>query len=238
VPEQRQPGQLAAQAPPGRGISRRAGDVWRTPLRFRRIALSKRQVTGDDRALLIPHPLASPHQETAAMFMQIIVHTPIWVWVLLVVLIAVGSSQLAQRRIAPLRATLVPLLLSALSLAGVVTGLARPELALPAWIACTAVVAAAMLSRAAPAGTAWDAVEGRFVVPGSAVPLVAMMGLFLTKYAVGVSLALNHLLVRDAVFTVGAAAIYGGFSGLFLGRAARLWRLRGAAGSGLRSAAA
>jgi hypothetical protein len=172
------------------------------------------------------------------MFMQIIVHTPIWVWVLLVVLIAVGSSQLAQRRITPLRATGVPLLLSALSLAGVVTGLARPELALPVWALCVAVVAAALLSRAAPAGTAWDAASDRFIVPGSALPLVTMMGLFLTKYAVGVSLALAPSLLRDTAFTVGVAAIYGGFSGLFLGRAARLWRLRGAAASGLRSAAA
>jgi hypothetical protein len=172
------------------------------------------------------------------MFMQIIVHTPIWVWVLLAVLIAVGSSQLAQRRITPLRATLVPLLLSALSLAGVLTALARPELALPAWVACAAVVCAAMLSRAAPVGTAWDAVAGRFVVPGSAVPLVAMMGLFLTKYAVGVSFALTPSLHRDLAFTVGVAVIYGSFAGLFLGRAARLWRLRGAAASGLRGAAA
>jgi hypothetical protein len=53
-----------------------------------------------------------------------------------------------------------------------------------------------------------------------------------------VSLALAPSLLRDTAFTVGAAAIYGGFSGLFLGRAARLWRLRGAAASGLRSAAA
>jgi hypothetical protein len=225
---------------PDCAISRRAGSIWRTPLRFRRIALTNHPVDGDDRALLRPHPLASPHKETATMFMfmQIIVHTPIWVWVLLVVLIAVGSSQLAQRRITPLRATGVPLLLSALSLAGVVASLAQPELALPAWIACTAVVAAAMLSRATPAGTAWDAAQGRFVVPGSALPLVAMMGLFLTKYAVGVSFALTPSLHRDIAFTVGVAAIYGGFSGLFLGRAARLWRLRGGDASGLRSAAA
>jgi hypothetical protein len=172
------------------------------------------------------------------MLTQIIVHTPIWVWVLLVVLIAVGSSQLTQRRITPLRASLVPLLLSALSLAGVVASLAQPELTLPAWVACAAVVAAAMLSRAAPAGTAWDAAEARFIVPGSALPLVAMMGLFLTKYAVGVSFALVPSLHRDVVFTVGVAVIYGGFAGLFLGRAARLWRLRGSAASGLRSAAA
>jgi hypothetical protein len=224
--------------PSGCGISRRAGGVWRTPPLSRRIALSTRLVTGDDRALLIPIPPASPHKETTIMFIQIIAHTPIWVWVLLVVLIAVGSSQLAQRRITPLRASLVPLLLSALSLAGLFTSLAQPELTLPAWFACAAVVAAAVLSRAAPAGTAWDAVEGRFVVPGSAVPLVAMMGLFMTKYAVGVSFALTPSLHRDIAFTIGVAVIYGSFAGLFLGRAARLWRLRGGAASGLRGAAA
>jgi hypothetical protein len=51
-----------------------------------------------------------------------------------------------------------------------------------------------------------------------------------------VSFALNPSLHRDIAFTVGVAAIYGGFSGLFLGRAARLWRLRGGAASSLRSA--
>jgi hypothetical protein len=95
-----------------------------------------------------------------------------------------------------------------------------------------------MLTRAAPAGTAWDGGERRFVVPGSALPLVAMMGLFMTKYAVGVSLTLNPSLHLDVIFTVSVAAIYGGFAGLFLGRAARLWRLRGGAAGSLRSAAA
>jgi len=52
-----------------------------------------------------------------------------------------------------------------------------------------------------------------------------MMGIFFTKYAVGVTLALQPALARDLPVALALSAVYGAFSGVFLARAARLWRL-------------
>lgn len=52
-----------------------------------------------------------------------------------------------------------------------------------------------------------------------------MMGIFFTKYSVGVTLVLHPEFGRQALFALGISALYGAFTGIFIGRAIRLWRL-------------
>jgi len=52
-----------------------------------------------------------------------------------------------------------------------------------------------------------------------------MMGIFFTKYVVGVLLAMHPELAHQVAFAVGISALYGVFTGIFTGRAIRLWRL-------------
>ena len=52
-----------------------------------------------------------------------------------------------------------------------------------------------------------------------------MMGIFCTKFAAGVALAQQPALAQSAAFGWASSALYGTLSGVFLGRAARLWRL-------------
>ena len=97
--------------------------------------------------------------------------------------------------------------------------------ALAAWAAAALLVGVATL-RLAPASTAQYNPQARsFSLPGSGVPLALMMGIFCTKYALGVTLALQPALAREAAFALGLSALYGAFSGVFAARAARLWRL-------------
>ena len=51
------------------------------------------------------------------------------------------------------------------------------------------------------------------------------MGIFLVKYVVGVDLAMAPQLVQEAPYVLTVAALYGAFTGIFVGRASRLWRL-------------
>ncbi len=55
--------------------------------------------------------------------------------------------------------------------------------------------------------------------------LVLMMAIFMTKYAVGVMLALHPDEANHAAFGLATSTLYGAFSGAFFGRATRLWRL-------------
>jgi hypothetical protein len=52
-----------------------------------------------------------------------------------------------------------------------------------------------------------------------------MMGIFFTKYAVGVALGMHLAQANDVSFAIPVSALYGAFSGVFAARAARLWRL-------------
>ena len=52
-----------------------------------------------------------------------------------------------------------------------------------------------------------------------------LVTIFLTKYFVGVELALQPAQARDGGFALQIAALYGVFNGLFAARALRLWKL-------------
>jgi len=159
------------------------------------------------------------------MLLQILANTPKWVFALFAALLWLGLSQLLTRRVGLSRITLLAVGMSAFSLYGTVSAFNAVPLALLAWLAGAAAVFALLVARAAPAGTRYDAAARRFTVPGSAVPLALMMGIFFTKYAVGVALGMHLAQANDVSFALPVSALYGAFSGVFAARAARLWRM-------------
>ena len=57
------------------------------------------------------------------------------------------------------------------------------------------------------------------------MPMALIMAIFLTKYFVGVELALQPTLAASGEFALQIGTLYGIFNGLFAARALRLWRL-------------
>jgi hypothetical protein len=166
------------------------------------------------------------------MFMQIITHTPIWVWFILVLLVWVGVKQTLPRSVSLRRITVLPIAMVSLSLAGMLTAFGYNINALLAWGVGAAVAAAVVMQRSLPQATQYNAWTQQFQIAGSWTPLVLMTGIFITKYAVGVVLAMHPDLARNTLFSQCVGALYGGFSGVFAGRAARLWRLTSAKACG------
>ena len=166
------------------------------------------------------------------MFIQIITRTPIWVWAILGLLLWVGLQQSVPRSVSLRRITVLPLVMIGLSLAGMFTAFGAGGHALLAWGLAAVVAGAVVMSRSLPQATQYNSWTQQFQLPGSWTPLVLMMGIFITKYAVGVMLAMHPGLARDALFSQSVGALYGGFSGVFAGRAARLWRLASSKSSG------
>lgn len=159
------------------------------------------------------------------MLIHILQGTPVWVWGLLALLVAIGVSQSVPRRVSARRALIVPTLMVAFSLFGVATTFGAQPLALGAWAAGIALAIVFGLDAVAPRGARWVRDAARFDLPGSWLPLGLILGLFCIKYGVGVSLALTPALASDAKFEVGIALAYGAFSGLFAARAIALRRL-------------
>lgn len=159
------------------------------------------------------------------MLTQILAHTPKWVFILFATLLWLGAKQLLARSVSLARVTLMSAGMTGLSVYGVASGFGQSPMALLAWAVMACALLGVVLQRGAPSTTRYDAASRRFHVAGSAVPLLLMMGIFFTKYVVGVLLAMHPEIAHQASFTVVISALYGAFSGIFMGRAIRLWRV-------------
>jgi hypothetical protein len=241
------PGQLSFSQVSG---TRLAGKAARKSLR--NCCISRRDpVVSSDPARLRPALAAhSTHRNrnTAdperrnAMLIQMLIHqpqvlpivlknTPVWVWGLLAALTALGLSQVRARTASLARVAVLPVVMTGLSLWGTVSAFGHsPQLGpvLLAWAATAFATLAAVAPFAAPRGARFDAASRSFALPGRWVPLLLVLGVFLTKYVVGVDLAMQPGLVNDDRYVLIVGTLYGVFSGVFLGRAAQLWRLAAA----------
>jgi hypothetical protein len=159
------------------------------------------------------------------LFTQIIRNTPVWVWALLAALVALGYSQTRSRTVGLRPVVIMPVAMILLSLYGTVSAFGASPMVLGAWLAACAALATVVVLRPAPLGTAYDSVSRQFAMPGSWLPMLVILGIFCTKYAVGVTLAMQPTMARHALFAALVGMLYGLFSGFFAGRALRLWRL-------------
>ena len=112
--------------------------------------------------------------------MQILTHTPLWVFGLFLGLVYLGYLQSRTRQVSRGRLVVLPLAMLAWSLYSVWSTFDAHLTALAAWAcAWVAVVAIASSSVRAPSRrAAYDASTKQFTVPGSWVPLALMMGSF------------------------------------------------------------
>lgn len=162
------------------------------------------------------------------MIIQILSNTPPWVWALLAALTWLGLSQARARTASLARITVMPVAMTGLSLWGTVSAFGGSPMfgyVMLAWMFAAAAMMAVVAPMKVPAGTTYDAQSRAFAMPGSWAPMLLILGIFLTKYAVGVTLAMQPGMARDGLFTLAVGGLYGLFSGVFAGRAARLWRL-------------
>ena len=164
------------------------------------------------------------------MLLTIVQHTPTWVWVLFAALLWLGASQFFARTAALRRVLLMPIAMAVFSAWGLGSAFGgAPDVAgvLAAWlgVACAVAALSLWLHRAPPAGAFYDAANQRFHLPGSAWPMLLIVGIFLVKWAVGVELALQPPLAHDSHFALQMALVYGVFNGVFAARTGRLLRL-------------
>ena len=171
--------------------------------------------------------ILAQHPEAIGAIVQ---RTPGWVWGLLAALLALGLSQLKDRQVGLRRVAVMPIAWLGFAMYGMYSAFGNSgQLATVAvaWLVAAAGVAAMLLKLPSSPGTRFEATSQTFVVPGSGVPLLMILGIFMTKYIVGIELAMNPALARDAGFALRIALLYGAFNGVFTAQALRLLRLVG-----------
>jgi hypothetical protein len=158
---------------------------------------------------------------------EILAHTPRWVFVLLIILVGVGLQQTRTRSVTLQRLTLLPLTMLGLSFYGVWITFNGSALGVACWLGA-ALVTALLCQRLDFAGGVHYAPDlRRFVMPGSWLPLVLMMGIFFTKYGVGIMLAQHSELREVDSFVAIVSLVYGFWSGVFFGRTAQILAVHG-----------
>ena len=156
------------------------------------------------------------------MLVQILSHTPVWVFALLVALIVFGLLQTRTRSVSMIPALLLPAGMFALSLAGLYFSFGLTTLPLAAWGIALTIATVVGYTFFRDKRIHRNATDGKFVIPGSWGPLVAMMAIFFAKYVYAVMNASNAEVISTPMFIGALSAVYGLLSGYFSSRAVNL----------------
>jgi len=151
----------------------------------------------------------------------ILTHTPVWVFVLFGVLIALGAMAMRPRVVAPQRLLITPLVFIVW---GLVSLAAKPQfsaLLASEWVVVAACGAALGWSTTRLAGLRVDRARRRAHLPGSPALLIRIVTVFCVKYALNATAAINpDMADRIAPWDV---AVSGLMAGYFLGWLLRFW---------------
>ena len=154
------------------------------------------------------------------MLTGILQNTPYWVWGVFVLLLVLGLMQTRKRSVSRFLVFLLPLIMIPLSFFTIASTFGIKPLPVIAWLAG---IAAAFLLNIyvfrAPACVRYDSGARKFAIPGSWVPLVLMMTIFLSRFVLGVTRAVNPALIGTDAFVGIVSAVLGLCSGLFAARA-------------------
>lgn len=168
--------------------------------------------------IVTQHPEAIP---------SILRGTPVWVWGLLAGLLALGASQVRGRQVSLQRVLVLPLIMALMALLGLASAFASNGhlvIALGTWL-LVVLASVALLTKTLSTAAWYDPIHKRFDLPGSWVPLALIMGIFFTKYLVGVETAMNPSAFATQEAAIALSALYGLFSGVFIARTLLLLRL-------------
>lgn len=158
------------------------------------------------------------------MIIEIIKHTPIWVFILFLVLLGAGIQQSRQREVKKWILWLLPAGMVCLSYFGVSSGFGDNVLLSLFWVIGLG-TCIALFGFVWPIGAATFLSErNKFLVEGSWLPLLLMMAIFFIKYAVAVSKSLAIPVVATKEFAYVCVVVYGALSGVFVARALSILR--------------
>jgi len=151
--------------------------------------------------------------------LQILQHTPLWVFGLFIGLILLGYSQTKTRKVSAQRLVISPIAMLCLSVSGVFSSFGASAVGFTAWLTCICIMLAFFAGLKYPNAIIYDSNEQIYTIPGSWMAFFLIMLIFLSKYTVAVLLIRHSALQQSALFIFCVCALYGFISGWFFARA-------------------
>ena len=161
------------------------------------------------------------------MMIEILKHTPFWVWGILVALLALGATMMQTRTISIKRLTIFPVVMIVYSFSSALLSFGAKPLYSFTWVAGLAAVVLLGRGFMRPAQVRYLADRDSFEVSGSIVPLLLMLSIFGLKYVVGVLNIQAPMLIADPMVAATVCAVLGMKSGAFLARSLAIRSAKG-----------
>lgn len=158
------------------------------------------------------------------MIIDILRHTPFWVFLVLALLVFLGARRIRPGRIPVRRLYVLPLVMTVFSLVGTVQAFGAGVATIGIWVVAFAALLALGRSLPARSDVQYAPASRSVELPGSWLPLVLMITIFFFRYAVAVALAMHPALHADPTFGTAVSGLYGLFAGSFAARALMTWR--------------
>jgi hypothetical protein len=159
------------------------------------------------------------HQTAHAISaLDIVTHTPAWVWFVLAGLVWLGLGRTRDRIVGVRRLIVLPLLITALEISSLIeTGLTAVALAGLALGAAAGIATGCLLERR---NTAERCGDGRLMIRGEWASLVLVVVIFATRYVTAVISTIDAAAAASAGFQFATALLSGLFALIMLTRAA------------------
>ncbi len=149
---------------------------------------------------------------------EIIKHTPIWVFVLFIALLYLGYSQSKDRQVNANRIFILPVAMILLSLYGILSAFGTMVMSYIVWFLAGSISLLLGLKIFSLKRIEYNPLEKVFHIPGSWIPMLLILVIFFIKYFVGVVVAKELPMIHQIEFILCISILYGCISGLFLSR--------------------
>lgn len=156
--------------------------------------------------------------------LQVLLHTPTWVYGLFVFLLLLGLFLSRERTVGMSRAFILSCGMFGWTLVSTLLMFEGRPLAVFCWAVALGMVRLYNLRLALPRGVAYLPETRRFHFSGGYSILALIMAVFFVRYAVAAATAIHPELKHDAAFMVVTSAVFGLFSGIFFVRAMSMLR--------------
>ncbi|MBC3765205.1 DUF6622 family protein [Neptunicella marina] len=160
------------------------------------------------------------------MLLQILSHTPVWVFGLFGFLLYLSWQQSKTRQVKQAVIFILPVGMLFLSFFGLVSSFGYTLLPIGLWLAGLVAVTLIAQTTFAVTGAKYEPAQKVYVIPGSWVPGLFIMAIFLCKYVVGVMSATSPEVLQLPLIKFGLSVLYGAFSGVFFARALSVYRVK------------
>ncbi len=155
---------------------------------------------------------------------EILMYTPRWVFGLLVGLVILGLWQTRNRQVSLPVACIMPVYMLIYSFTGALGSAGYNPITIIYWLVAAAFTTALSLTLMDKNSVKFELSKRKLLIQGSWWPLLIILGMFCTRFTLGVAMGMQLKIIHHSYFSMIVAIALGSWSGFFIARCIIFWR--------------